>query len=172
MFAMTEYPRDILPLYSQGYSLTRFFIQQGGKRKFVEYVGEGMRTNNWTAATRKYYGFNSLSDLQVTWVELGAPRQPGRWQAASRLLASPLPMPRSEPQDEPTAAESFAMARQDSAYGWQAPPAQNARALARRKAWSIRRRRRTLPRRPLPRRPPRREQRLAAGFGRLVCQEA
>jgi hypothetical protein len=69
MFKMKEYPPDILPLYSQGYSLARFFIQQGGKPKFVEYVGEGMRTNNWTATTKKFYGFNSLSDLQLTWVE-------------------------------------------------------------------------------------------------------
>ena len=69
MFQMKEYPPDILPLYSQGYSLARFFIEQGGKPKFVEYVGEGMRTNNWTATTQKYYGFKSLSDLQLTWVE-------------------------------------------------------------------------------------------------------
>ncbi len=69
MFRMKEYPPDILPLYSQGYSLARFFIQQGGKPKFVEYVGEGMRTNNWTVTTKKYYGFSSLSDLQLTWVE-------------------------------------------------------------------------------------------------------
>jgi hypothetical protein len=69
MFKMKEYPPDILPLYSQGYSLARFFIEQGGKPKFVEYVGEGMRNNNWTAATNKFYGFGSLSELQLTWVE-------------------------------------------------------------------------------------------------------
>ena len=27
---MTEYPADILPLYSQGYSLARFLIDQKG----------------------------------------------------------------------------------------------------------------------------------------------
>jgi hypothetical protein len=69
MFAMTEYPADILPLYSQGYSLARFLIAQGGKPKFVQYVGDGMRMNNWTAATKKHYGFVSLSDLQVTWLD-------------------------------------------------------------------------------------------------------
>jgi hypothetical protein len=77
MFAMKEYPRDILPLYSQGYSLTKYLIQHGGKRKFVDYVGEGMKTNNWTAATRKYYGYENLSDLQVKWVAWvgqGSPR--------------------------------------------------------------------------------------------------
>ncbi len=61
MFAMTEYPRDILPLYSQGYSLARFLIAQGGRRRFVQYVGDGMQLNNWTAATQKHYGFHSLS---------------------------------------------------------------------------------------------------------------
>jgi hypothetical protein len=69
MFAMTEYPPDVLPLYSQGYSLARFLIAQGGKPKFVEYVGDGMKMRNWTAATKKHYGFESLSELQVTWVE-------------------------------------------------------------------------------------------------------
>lgn len=69
MFAMTEYPSDVLPLYSQGYSLARFLIAQGGKRKFVDYVGDGMQMGNWSAATKKHYGFENLSELQLTWVE-------------------------------------------------------------------------------------------------------
>ena len=69
MFRMTEYPADMLPLYAQGFSLARFFIALGGKRKFVEYVGEGLRTRNWTASTAKFYGIRSLSELQLTWVE-------------------------------------------------------------------------------------------------------
>ncbi len=69
MFAMTEYPRDILPLYAQGHSLARFLLAQGGKRKFVDYVGDGMKWNSWTKATQKHYGYQSLSDLQVTWLD-------------------------------------------------------------------------------------------------------
>jgi hypothetical protein len=69
MFAMKEYPADILPLYSQGYSLARYLIEQGGRQKFVQYVGDGMQWNNWTAATKKHYGFNSLSGLQVQWLD-------------------------------------------------------------------------------------------------------
>ena len=69
MFAMTEYPRDVLPLYAQGFSLARYLIAQGGKRKYVDYVGDGMKTNNWPAMTRKYYGFRDLSELQVTWLD-------------------------------------------------------------------------------------------------------
>jgi hypothetical protein len=76
MFAMKEYPKDILPLYSQGFSLARFLIQQGGKRKYVDYVGEGMQTNDWNGVTRKHYGFQDLSELQVSWlgwVKQGSP---------------------------------------------------------------------------------------------------
>jgi hypothetical protein len=69
MFAMKEYPSNILPLYSQGYSLARYLIAQGGKQRFVAYIGEGMDTNNWPAVTRKYYGFADLSELQVTWLD-------------------------------------------------------------------------------------------------------
>ena len=86
MFAMKEYPRDILPLYSQGYSLARYLIARGGKRKFVEYVGDGMQWNNWTAATQKHYGMQSLSELQVTWLDWVRQGSPNR----SRRRASPL----------------------------------------------------------------------------------
>jgi hypothetical protein len=68
MFAMREYPADILPLYSQGFSLARYLIALGGKPRFVQYVGDGMKGNNWTAATKQHYGFASLSELQVTWL--------------------------------------------------------------------------------------------------------
>lgn len=69
MFAMKEYPPDILPLYSQGYSLARYLIGQGGRRKFVDYVYDGMTMNNWTAATQKHYKMQSLSELQVSWLD-------------------------------------------------------------------------------------------------------
>jgi hypothetical protein len=99
MFAMKEYPPDVLPLYSQGYSLARFLIAQGGKPKFVEYVGDGMKWNNWTKATQHHYGFSSLSELQVTWVDWvrrgspalnGIASQPGI-QLASATRSQPQP---------------------------------------------------------------------------------
>jgi hypothetical protein len=86
MFAMTEYPRDILPLYAQGHSLARFLLAQGGKRKFVDYVGDGMKWNSWTKATQKHYGFQSLSQLQVTWLDWV--RQGGGPVAATNTLVA------------------------------------------------------------------------------------
>ena len=87
MFAMSQYPTDILPLYSQGYSLATFLINQGGKQKFVGYLEDGLRTRNWPATTAKHYPYASLGELQLAWVEWikqGRPDKPGR---AETLLA-------------------------------------------------------------------------------------
>jgi hypothetical protein len=91
LFAMKEYPADILPLYAQGHSLARFLIAHGGKRRYVAYVGDGMRWNNWTAATKKHYGFESLSELQVTWNE---------WVAQGCPSVTPRQSPSLEPLPE------------------------------------------------------------------------
>jgi hypothetical protein len=86
MFAMKEYPRDILPLYAQGYSLARYLIAQGGRRKFIQYLGDGMRSEDWAAATRRHYGFADLHDLQVSWNDWV--RQGSRRSDAQTMLAA------------------------------------------------------------------------------------
>ncbi len=84
MFAMKEYPREMLPLYAQAYSLARFLIQQKGKREFIRYVEIGLRgedrglgLHGWGQATKQIYGYDDLSDLQIqwlTWVKKGSPK--------------------------------------------------------------------------------------------------
>lgn len=109
MFAMKEYPRDILPLYSQGYSLARYLIAQGGKRKYVDYVADGIQWNNWTAATKKHYGFPSLSELQVSWndwVRHGSP-EPVPTALASHTPPASAPAPAASPQRSVAAASSL-----------------------------------------------------------------
>lgn len=69
MFAMKQYPRDILPLYAQGHSLATFLVAQGGKRKFLQYVKEGLVTDDWTTATTTHYRFASLGKLQTAWLD-------------------------------------------------------------------------------------------------------
>lgn len=91
MFALKEYPSDILPLYSQGYSVARYLIGQGGKRKFVRFIGEGMQVDNWPQTTRKYYGFQTLGALQanwLAWVGSGSPRLVGPSSGSAVQVAS------------------------------------------------------------------------------------
>jgi hypothetical protein len=99
LFAMKEYPHDVLPLYSEGYSLARFLIDQGGRQEFLEFVGEGMKTENWPAITKQHYGYASLQALQdqwLEWVKQGSPALPQR--APGALAANDRSSSRSSEQ--------------------------------------------------------------------------
>jgi hypothetical protein len=86
MFAMTQYPKDILPLYAQGHSLATFLVAQGGKRKFLQYVRQGLTTDDWTTATRTHYQIANLGRLQTAWLD---------WVRRG----SPLPLETAQPEE-------------------------------------------------------------------------
>ncbi len=100
MFAMTEYPKDVMPLYAQGFSLCDFLIQQGGRRKFLAYLDEGMKGDRWSEATEHRYGYANLGALQdawVGWVAKGFPVVGRPDAAAPETLAAARRLPRPEP---------------------------------------------------------------------------
>lgn len=68
MFAMNHYPQDYMPLYAQGLSLTEYLIQQGGRRKFINYLRDGLQGDQWASATKTHYGHQNLGELQGSWV--------------------------------------------------------------------------------------------------------
>jgi hypothetical protein len=77
MFAMKEYPPDVMPLYAQGHSLSEWLIESRGRKAFLEFVGDGMQDENWPRAVREHYGFSSLLEMQNAWndwVKQGRPR--------------------------------------------------------------------------------------------------
>ncbi|MCA9241047.1 MAG: hypothetical protein KDA37_12645 [Planctomycetales bacterium] len=77
MFAMKEYPPDVMPLYSQGHSLTQFLIERRGKAAFLAFLADGMRDEDWPSAVRDHYGNEGLLELQIKWldwVKAGRPR--------------------------------------------------------------------------------------------------
>ena len=120
MFAMTEYPSDIMPLYAQGYTLAEFLIQTGGRRKYVEFLGDGLKGDDWPGAIQRHYGIKDLSVLQNTWlawVRQGYPAIQPRGTspvATGELLAANQRRPRPEPnliyriREKESAAEPLA----------------------------------------------------------------
>jgi hypothetical protein len=68
LFLLTEYPQDVLPMYAQGYSVCRFLIEQQGPRTFIQFLGDYMRRPSWTQNVRKHYGYESLLELQNSWL--------------------------------------------------------------------------------------------------------
>ncbi len=70
LFAMKQYPKDMIVVYAQGYSMSQYLIEMGGRKKFLQFVGVGMQSDNrnWEEAV-KLYGFKSTDDLQEAWIE-------------------------------------------------------------------------------------------------------
>jgi hypothetical protein len=102
LFAMTDYPHDIMPLYAEGYSLAEYLILHGGRRKYVQFLDEGLATDQWPAAVRHHYGLGDLGVLQNTWlawVQAGFPLPAATAVAAAapRPLPGELRRPRPEP---------------------------------------------------------------------------
>jgi hypothetical protein len=115
MFAMREYPADVLPLYSQGYSLARYLIERGGRHKYVAFVGDGMANDDWSAALSRHYGVGGVAQLQhqwLDWVKQGCPAPPA---AVALAVAQPQPadwsrMPRGQSPDPSTPPQPTALA--------------------------------------------------------------
>ncbi|HEX4128880.1 MAG TPA: hypothetical protein VHZ24_02470 [Pirellulales bacterium] len=144
MFAMREYPHDIMPLYAQGHSLATYLIAQGGRRKFLDFVADGLEQEQWTDAIHRHYGFATLGDLQNTWLDWvrnGSPPLPAHGPGEGMLADNRSPrsdlVVRAQSADPPTppAAQMQQPVQPEpaaAAIGWRsvevpaAPPAQPA----------------------------------------------
>jgi hypothetical protein len=91
MFAMTEYPHDVMPLYAQGFSLAEYLIDQGGRRKYVAFLDEGLQTGRWGDAVAHHYRMQDLGVLQNTWLGWVAQGSPRPTPSAGTLAAATPP---------------------------------------------------------------------------------
>jgi hypothetical protein len=80
LFTIAEYPKDLMSFYGQGYSISRFLIEMGGRPRFLKFVKEGLN-DNWDTATRSHYNLPNVRELDRAWrswhrVALQASRTP------------------------------------------------------------------------------------------------
>lgn len=66
LFVIEDYPTDLLGFYGQGYSISRFLIEMGGRPRFLEFVRDGLR-GGWDASTRAHYGLAGVRELDRAW---------------------------------------------------------------------------------------------------------
>jgi hypothetical protein len=71
LFAMKEYPRDMIVTYAEGFSVVNYLIDLGGRKKFLDFVGTGMKNDqrNWDEACRSVYGFQSVDAMEESWIQ-------------------------------------------------------------------------------------------------------
>jgi hypothetical protein len=66
LFRLEEYPRDLIGFYGQGYSVSRFLVEIGGRPRFLQFVRDGLRTG-WDRAAHDHYGLADVQELDRAW---------------------------------------------------------------------------------------------------------
>jgi hypothetical protein len=83
LFRMADYPRDMIVLYAQGYSISSYLVEKGGgghdgREKLLQFLSIGMQGSDpkyhgtpesWNEASRKVYGFDSVDILEEAWLQ-------------------------------------------------------------------------------------------------------
>jgi hypothetical protein len=76
LFLLRQYPRDVMVLYAEGFSVSEFLVNRGNRQAFLAFVAHGMR-GDWDAAVRSHYGFRNVEELEQAWFQsLRTPRRP------------------------------------------------------------------------------------------------
>ncbi len=68
LFTLKDYPRDVLCLYAQGFSICDFLVKRGDRKTFLSFVGHGMM-HGWDSASASFYGHRSVEDLEEAWLQ-------------------------------------------------------------------------------------------------------
>jgi hypothetical protein len=78
LLTLKEYPRDVMCLYAQGFSLADYLVRRSDRPTFLNFVGYGMQMG-WDQAAQRFYGHRSVRDLEEAWLQhlRDTRRQPG-----------------------------------------------------------------------------------------------
>lgn len=94
LFGQEQYPPDLMGFYGQGYSVSRFLVEIGGRPKFLRFIKHGM-SRGWDDAARLHYGLANCRELDRAWrawhrvsVAAGRAEQP---PLIVRAQSDPLP---------------------------------------------------------------------------------
>jgi hypothetical protein len=68
LFAQKEYPRDVMVLFAEGYSLTRFLLEKKGRKTLLWFVEDGEK-GGWDRAARIHYGYAGVDRLEEAWLK-------------------------------------------------------------------------------------------------------
>jgi hypothetical protein len=83
LFALKEYPSDVMALYAQGYSVTHFLVANSSKPAFLNFVAHGIQ-HGWDHACQTHYRYRNVEELEQAWLShLRATRRPPAQLAAA-----------------------------------------------------------------------------------------
>lgn len=100
LFGLKEYPREVMCLYAQGFSMSDYLVKRSNHGAFLNFVGHGMQYG-WDSAAQSFYGHRNVEDLEEAWLKhlrdtKNSPRTPPTQVAAggnSRPSGQPAARP-------------------------------------------------------------------------------
>jgi RNA polymerase sigma factor (sigma-70 family) len=63
-----DFPKDVMCLYAEGYSLTRLLVDKKDRKTFLAFVAQGMKADGWDKAVKQHYGFDDVETLEEAWL--------------------------------------------------------------------------------------------------------
>src|SRR5262245_45555635 len=67
LFALKEYPGDVMVLYAEGFSVANFLVNASSRPAFLAFVAHGMQ-QGWDSAVQTHYRYRSVEELEQAWL--------------------------------------------------------------------------------------------------------
>jgi hypothetical protein len=115
LLPLKQYPNDVMVLYAQGFSVTRFLVEQADRATFLNFVAMGMQSPTaWDAAAQQFYGFHTIEELEKAWID--SLRKPRSGPSAAIASRGPAPAPPGDvtPAGAPERAEANRLVTRDT----------------------------------------------------------
>jgi hypothetical protein len=68
LFALKDYPSDVMVLYAQGFSISHYLVDISDRATFLKFVHQG-QTQGWDGATQAFYGMPNVNALEASWID-------------------------------------------------------------------------------------------------------
>lgn len=68
LFVLTEYPRDVMALYAQGFSIANFVVSMIGKQRYLDFVEDG-QVYGWEFACQRHLHYRAIPQLEDAWIQ-------------------------------------------------------------------------------------------------------
>jgi hypothetical protein len=67
LFALRDYPGDVMCLYAEGFSVVNYLVTNSSRPTFLAFVAHGMNYG-WDSAVQTYYRYQSVEELEQVWL--------------------------------------------------------------------------------------------------------
>lgn len=109
LFSLRDYPREVMNLYAQGFSVSDYLVKRSDRQTFLQFVAHGMQAG-WDSAARAYYRHQSVEELEAAWLQhlRDTKRQPGTQLAQN---TQPVVPPNTQQNIQPNRIPAGTMVR-------------------------------------------------------------